>query len=219
MKPEDVLWIGGAQWAGKSTVANLLAARYPLIRYSYDYHDARSHSARARANPDRFPTLSAFLTALEADPDSVWVEPTPEAMAYQALRIFAERFEMVLEDIDALPGAANTLAEGWGLRPDLIAPHLRQSDRAVFLVPTEAFRERQLASVGRAKSMSTPGLRDPERAQRNRVERDRIIAADLVEQATRLGLPVIVVDGSENAGQVAARVEAQFRPYLPTWLY
>jgi adenylylsulfate kinase-like enzyme len=26
-----VLWIGGAQWAGKTTVAWLLARRYPLI--------------------------------------------------------------------------------------------------------------------------------------------------------------------------------------------
>jgi hypothetical protein len=39
---ENVLWVGGAQWAGKSTVAMLLTARYPLLRYAYDYHDARS---------------------------------------------------------------------------------------------------------------------------------------------------------------------------------
>src|SRR5580765_1503362 len=219
MKLEEVLWIGGAQWAGKSTVANLLAARYPLVRYAFDYHDARSHSERAKASPNRFPAFNTFLAALDIDPDSVWADPAPEAMAEHALRIFAERFELVLEDIVALPEGTRLLAEGWGLRPNLIVPYLPSSEHAVFLVPTDEFREQQLATVARAGSLGITELRNPERAQRNRVERDRILAADVVEQATRLGLPVIHVDGSEHEGQVATRVETQFRPHLPTWLY
>ena len=35
----NALWIGGGQWAGKSTVARLLARRYGLTAYHYDYQD------------------------------------------------------------------------------------------------------------------------------------------------------------------------------------
>lgn len=57
------------------------------------------------------------------------------------------------------------------------------------------------------------------RAQRNRVERDRVLADDVAERAVALNLPLIVVDGSENEAAIAARVAKQFRPYLPNWLY
>ena len=216
---DQVLWIGGAQWAGKSTVSIILAARYPVVRYAYDYHDARSHSARARTDPLRYPTFSAFLDALDSDPDSVWSDPSPEQMAQQMVVIFQERFEMVLQDLAALPEESSVLAEGWGLRPDLIAPHIKSPNRTVFLVPSDAFRQRQLAALERAKAPGTLGLRDPERAQRNRVARDGLLAADVVARATQLRLPIIEVDGQEDVQAVTARVEEGFRPYLPAWLY
>lgn len=40
------LWIGGDQWTGKSTIARLLADRYGLTAYHYDYHDARAYNDR-----------------------------------------------------------------------------------------------------------------------------------------------------------------------------
>jgi hypothetical protein len=42
----DALWIGGGQWAGKSTVARILALRHGLTAYHYDYQDARGHDDR-----------------------------------------------------------------------------------------------------------------------------------------------------------------------------
>src|SRR5687768_13704215 len=41
-----VLWIGGGQWAGKSTVARILAVRHGITAYHYDYHDGRGHDDR-----------------------------------------------------------------------------------------------------------------------------------------------------------------------------
>ena len=197
----------------------MLAARYPLVVYAYDYHDARSHSARAKADAVRFPAFNALLDALDSDPDSVWSRPSPEQLAKQALAVFGERFQMVLDDLAALPAETCVLAEGWGLRPDLVVPHLGSPDHAIFLVPSESFRRRQLEALGRAKRLSTPGLRDPAQGQRNRIERDRLLAADVVAQALRLDLPLLDVDGTEDEMTVAGRVEAQFRPFLPTWLY
>ena len=216
---DQVLWIGGAQWAGKTTVARLLAARYPLVVYAYDYHDARSHSARARADADRFPAYNAFLAALDDDPDRVWSDPSPKQMAERELAVFRERFQMVSEDLSALPEATPVLAEGWGLRPDLVAPHLAAPEKAIFLVPTESFRQSQLDALGRAKRISVGGLREPARAQRNRIERDRLLAEDVVARANALGLPTLEVDGIENPLSVSERVGKQFRPFLPDWLY
>jgi hypothetical protein len=208
-----------AQWAGKSTVANLLAGRHPIVRYAYDYHDARSHSDRARAHPDRYPAFNSFLADLDADPDRAWVDPSPIEMAERARSIFAERFEMTLDDLAALPDGVSVIAEGWGLRPELVAPQLADPAEAVFLVPSDDFRRRQLEGMERARALSTGGLSNPERAQENRVERDRILAADVVERAAALGLPVVTVDGSLDSHAVTTMVEDQFRPFLPEWIY
>jgi hypothetical protein len=214
-----VLWIGGAQWSGKTSVAQLLAVRHPLLLYAYDYHDARSHADRSRADSARFPRRHAFLAALDRDPDDVWVTPAPDVMAADALRSFRERFEMVLEDLAALPAGVPVLAEGWGLRPDLIAPLLDDARRAVFLVPSEDFRQQQLCALPRAGLFPVSGVSDPDRAQRNRIERDRLLARDVVESANRLGLRVIIVDGNRSVAEVAEMVEGQFRPFLPPWRY
>ncbi len=214
-----VLWVGGAQWAGKSTVAQLIAARYGLILYAYDFHDARSHADRARQQPDRFPHHHRWLTDLARGPNSVWLTPTPAEMADAALLAFAERFAMVLDDLAALPPCATILAEGWGLRPALIAPLLPDRQRAVFLLPGESFRRQQLAALPRAGALAVPGLNDPERAQRQRLERDRLLAQDVEQSARELGLRLIVVDGTRNAAEIAADVEQQFQPFLPVWIY
>jgi hypothetical protein len=217
---DRVLWIGGAQWAGKTSVAQLLAVRHPLILYAYDYHDARSHAERSLASPERFPNRYAYLTTLERDPDALWVRPSPEEMAESALLSFRERFEMVLEDIAALPPGAPVLAEGWGLRPELVAPYLRSSRQAIFLVPGDQFLQRQIEIVARAAGFN-PDFRvsDPARAQHNRLARNRLLARDVVDSAERLGLRVLIVDGSLDLVDVVALVEEHFRALLPRWRY
>jgi dienelactone hydrolase len=47
------------------------------------------------------------------------------------------------------------------------------------------------------------------------VERDRLIAADMVESARELGLRTVVVDGSGTVDDLAALVADHFAPFLP----
>src|SRR4051794_33350391 len=85
-----VLWLGGGQWAGKTTVATLLCARYPLVRYAYDYHDARAHADRSRAYPERYPRRHAWIAADDGgDRDANWVRPEPDEMADTTRQTFA----------------------------------------------------------------------------------------------------------------------------------
>lgn len=215
-----ILWLGGAQWAGKTTTATLLSVRYPLLRYSYDYHDARAHADRSRANPERYPYRHAWIAADDAgDRDANWVRPEPGQMAETTRRTFAERLPMVLDDLAAMPAGGTILAEGWGLRPEFVAPLIESPRQAIFLVPTEEFRQHQLRTMPRARIFSIKGVSDPERARRNRIERDRLLAEDVVEQADKLGLRVVHVDGTRDENQMVALVEEHFKPFLPAWVY
>lgn len=197
------LWIGGGQWAGKSTVARLLAVRHGLTAYHYDYHDARGHFDRRIARGE----------SVERDPDRNWVRRAPEEMAADARAIFALRFEWTLDDLRALDSPRPLIAEGWGLRPEFVVPLLDSPRRMIVMVPTEEFQRHQAATLPRAGSISHE-VSDPERAQQNRLARDRLLAQDAGARARELSVRVLEVDGSRETEEVADQVADHFRPYL-----
>jgi hypothetical protein len=204
----QALWIGGGQWAGKSTVARILAVRRGLTAYHYDYHDARGHNDRriaARVQLGQPPTPT--------DPDKVWVHPSPEAMATDTIAGFPTRFEWALDDLRALVSGRPILAEGWGLRPELVAPIIDSPRRMIIMVPTEDFRRHQLRTLPRAGTLSAE-VSDQERAQQNRLARDRLVADDAVRTACEHGMFVIKVDGSVGAEGIADIVADRYSPYL-----
>ncbi|WP_377267957.1 hypothetical protein [Peterkaempfera sp. SMS 1(5)a] len=203
------LWIGGGQWAGKSTVARLLACRYGLTAYHYDYHDARAHNDRRIAR-----LVRAGEPFADPDPEDVWVRTTPEEMAAATLAGFPARFAWALDDLRALVSGRPVVAEGWGLRPELVAPVLDSARRMVVMVPTPEFRARQLRELPRAAGLSQR-VSNPARAQANRLGRDRLVAEDAVRRAHELGVRVIEVDGSQDAAAVAETVADHFSPHLP----
>jgi hypothetical protein len=202
------LWIGGGQWAGKSTVARILALRYGLTAYHYDYHDARGHEDRRIARRVR---LGEPVSG--PDPEQDWVNTTAEQMAADTLAGFPVRFEWALDDLRALISGRPVIAEGWGLRPDLVAPVIDSPSRMVVMVATPEFRLKQARELPRAAGIGHP-VSDRDRAQRNRLGRDKLVADDAVRTAHRLGIPVIEVDGSLGADAVADLVAARFRVYL-----
>ncbi|MGW4407249.1 hypothetical protein ACWEJ6_24710 [Nonomuraea sp. NPDC004702] len=204
----NALWIGGGQWAGKSTVARVLAIRYGLTAYHYDYHDARAHNDRRIARRVRLGEPTA-----DPDPETVWVNTTPQEMADETLAGFPARFEWALDDLRGLVSGRPVVAEGWGLRPELVAPIIDSPCRMIVMVPSEAFRQRQLRELPRAGSLRLQ-VSDPERAQENRLARDRLVADEAVRSACRLGIRVLEVDGSDDAEVVADTVADHFSSYL-----
>ncbi|MEV6239686.1 hypothetical protein [Lentzea sp. NPDC051838] len=197
------LWIGGAQWAGKSTVARILALRHGITAYHYDYHDARAHNDRRIARGEPLPS----------SPDDLWVHTTPEDMAARTLAGFPIRFGWALDDLCALVSGRPILAEGWGLRPELVAPLVDSPRRMVVMVPAPEFREHQIRRLPRAAALGAQ-VSDPARGQQNRLDRDRLVAEDAVLRARELGIRVIEVDGTRDAEAVADTVSDHFSPYL-----
>ena len=203
------LWIGGAQWAGKSTVSRIIAARYGMTAYHYDYHDARGHLERRAARRARGTGLPYAEPAGPA-----WDVSSPAELAEQSLASFAERFEFVLDDLRALVSPLPLLAEGFGFRPEVLAPLLDAPDRMIIMVPTEEFRQHQISTLPRAGSLSVE-VGDPVRGQANRVDRDRLLAEHAVRAAHEQGVRVLEIDGSLDAEAVADEVAIHFAAYLP----
>jgi hypothetical protein len=202
----DALWIGGGQWAGKSTVARILAARFALTAYHYDYHDARGHLdrrivARQRAAAAAQPETLDLAACLDAVDFEDYVRKSPERLAF------------VFDDLRGLTGARPVLAEGWGLRPEVIAPLLDSPDRMIVMVPTQEMRALQLRTMPRVQALAS-ATSDPQLAQANRVARDRILADDAASAARAHGVRVLEVDGSQDAEAVADSVAGHFARYL-----
>ncbi|MEU4240197.1 hypothetical protein [Actinoplanes sp. NPDC026619] len=76
-------------------------------------------------------------------------------------------------------------------------------------VPTDEWRRHQAATLPRAARIGHH-LSGQARATAARIERDRLIDQDAVDQARRLGIRVIEVDGSRPAEVIAAEVAGHF---------
>jgi hypothetical protein len=197
-----VLWIGGGTGAGKSSVAIALAERYGLERYNYDWHDSRDHTDRTRA--DRHPHRAAFLAMTL---DERWVLRPPRDMADETIRSFRERFEMVIEDLLAMPESPPVIADGFGLLPELVHPVIASPRQAIFLLPTPEFRVTALENRG---WRTIEGTSDPDRARANRLARDALLTEHIGESAARLGLSTIVVDGARALHEMVTDVTKHF---------
>ena len=117
------------------------------------------------------------------------------------------------DDLRALVSPRPILADGWGLRPELVAAVTESTRRMVVMVPTEEFRQHQLRHLPRAATFFHE-VSDPDRAQRNRLERDRLVAEDAVRKAHRHNVRVIEVDGTTAPESVADTVSAHWSPFL-----
>ena len=210
-----VLWIGGPPDAGKTSVATLLARKNHLPVYHFDRHEL-DHIARA--DPKRHPALHALGSSLkELDErawcDEHWVRRPVEEMARSAIASWSERVDLAVEDLLAMPADRPIIAEGPGFFPEVILPLLSSPRQASWLVPTTAFK--RASHRRRGKTAFRSETSDPDRACRNHVERDLLITEHYRRAARELGLPLIEVDGSRSAEEVAALVEACFAPWLP----
>jgi adenylate kinase family enzyme len=202
-----VLWIGGATDSGKSPLAQKLAERerYPLQIYHYDQHDIAHHQRLAEA----LPTYQAFI---KASLDERWVDPEPEELFQRALSSFRDRFPMVIEDLLAYPSDRQIIAEGFGLLPDLLAPLLTRPEQALWLVPTEAFK--QASMQRRGKPNFGPQISNREKAKMNLIQRDKLLAAYITEQVQKYGFTLYEVDEANSLDEMVNKIEHHFASVL-----
>jgi hypothetical protein len=86
-----------------------------------------------RSTPEDAPYLQQFLAM---DMDQRWVHRSPQVMLEEFHWYRGEAFDLMVEDLVALPADRGVVAEGFRLLPELVAPLLPDLRRAVGLLPT-----------------------------------------------------------------------------------
>jgi hypothetical protein len=129
------------------------------------------------------------------DMDERWVNRSPETMLETFHWFRGEGFGLIVEDLLRRPAEPGVIAEGFRLLPRLVQPLLAEPGHAVWLLPTPGFRRAAFARRGSLWQIAGQ-TSDPERALGNLLERDRMFTERLRDQARRLELRVIEVDGT-----------------------
>jgi 2-phosphoglycerate kinase len=197
---QHIYWIGGGSGAGKSTTARRIAAQHGLHVYSTD--DMMADHAR-RSSPDDCPLLHSFMAM---DMDERWVNQSPQTMLDTFHWFRGEGFNLIIEDLLGLPRERGVIVEGFRLLPHLVKPLLSEATRAVWLLPSPAFRQAVIESRGGSAWAFLARTSDPKRALRNLLERDRMFTDILREETVHLGLPAIEVDTTMSEDDLAAQV-------------
>ena len=202
-EPPHVLWVGGSPCAGKSTLAAILADRHDLAHYHCD--EALATHVR-RAAPLAYPMMHKLTNTSW---NGLWMRPV-EVMIREELAFYREEFPLVLADLRRFPAAAPVVAEGTALLLELVAPHLSDPHRTVWLVPSAEFQ--------RAHYARRPWIHDilrqcddPARAFENWMRRDIGFADTVERQAKERRLQVLRIDGALDVEALATTVERWFR--------
>lgn len=165
----------------------------------------------ARTTPADAPLLHAFMAM---DMDERWLNRSPHVMFNTFHGFHGEGFDLVVEDLLALPRKPPILVEGFTLLPRLVAPLLSGPGEAVWFVPTPEFRRAAFDSRGSTWDIPRQ-TSDPERALANLLDRDQLFTDDIRCEATTLDLPVIEVDLGLSVDELVNRVAAVLRLALP----
>lgn len=198
-----VYWLGGGSGAGKSVVARRLASQHGLRLYATD--DVMSDHARRSTSQDT-PHLARFMAM---DMDERWVDRPPETMLETFHSFRGEGFDLIVEDLLALPNDPPVVAEGFRLLPHLVKPLVASPVHALWLLPTPDFRQAALVTRGSLWTIAGK-TNDPERALRNLLERDRMFTDGLHRETKRLDLRAITVDMTMTEDDLAGQVQLAF---------
>jgi len=181
----------------------MLAERFGVNHYSTDAA-LTVHTERLGAS--EAPLLERLRSM---SPDERWVQRDPTTMYATFPWFHGEGFDLIVEDLQAMPRDRPLLVEGFRLIPHLVAPHLSNPKHAVWLVPTPEFR-RAAFSGRRGADAFWLQTSDPDRALSNLLDRDRIFSDEIVRDAFESHLEVLLVDGSQTVEIMVIELASHF---------
>lgn len=198
-----VFWLGGSPCAGKSSISEILAARFDLHLYRVD--EAFEVHAQ-RFDPVLHPALAEWHASSW---NQRWMKPT-ESLVEDVIACYREHFTMILEDIRSLPRDKPILVEGTALLPGQVARVLADRSRAMWVVPAADF-QREHYSRREWVCRVLEQCDSPEAAFHNWMERDAGFARWVTAEAGELGFELLRVDGRHTIEENALTVAAHFR--------
>lgn len=194
--------LGGSPCSGKSSIAEQLAQEFRLAYYKVDDHEPE-HAARC--DPARHPVMHRLK---QMSWEEIWMRPVQEQVD-EEFAYYRERFEMIVEDLQAFDPETPLILEGAAYLPELLAQNNADPQRVIFLVPSREFQYqyyRQRPWIhGILKECS-----DPEQAFDNWMMRDHLFGQTLLAQAKARRYTTLLVDGTLTLEEQYAWVKANF---------
>lgn len=188
----NIYWIGGSPCAGKTTISEIIGQEFGWQVYHIDRH---IESYLKRADEYKHPNLSYYrkiglrnFLLLDA-----------ETQLESVIGMSHEQFAFILEDIAELDDNRPILVEGANLLATDILNQGASAQHCQWMIPTQTF---QLEVYPKRGSWVQDVLRhhfEPDEAIiafENWMERDAMMATWTANEAHRLNINVITVDGS-----------------------
>ena len=195
--------LGGSPCSGKSTIAEMLAAKYGFQYYRADDHDP---AHMQRSHPDRQPVMFRIS---KMSWEEIWSRP-PSELLKDALTFYQESFPFILDDLCQLELNKPVILEGAAFLPDLVNQHLVNRHNIVYMIPTIEFQHHHYSQRPWIQEILKK-CHDPRQAFDHWMKRDALFAQEVIRQATAHGFRVILVDGSIDIQIQFRAIQTQFR--------
>lgn len=199
--------LGGSPCSGKSTLAEMLSARFNLQYYKVDDHE-REHVKRS--HPDKHPTI---YKVLKMSSNENFMRPVAEQVQ-EEFEFYRERFGMILEDLAAYDPGKPIILEGAAYLPELMAEIEMEPKRVLYLVPTKEFQVEHYRKRSWIKYLLN-ACDDPETAFSNWMKRDHLFGVKILRQAKAFGFKSILVDGGISIVAQFEQIARYFRLTKP----
>jgi len=141
--------------------------------------------------------------------DEIWGRPV-EVLLQDEIAAYREEWDMIVNDLLALPDDLPVIAEGAALLPERVQGVFSERRHAIWIVPTEAFQRETYARRGEWVGEILAQCAQPERSFEHWMARDAAYARWVSREARRLGLRVLTISGERSIDENAAIVEAHF---------
>lgn len=198
-----VFWLGGSPCAGKSSIGEVLAARFCLDVYHVD--EAFEVHAQ-HLDSSLHPTLTKWRASSW---EQRWMQPV-ESLVRDVIACYQEHFTLILADILSMPKDRPLLVEGTALLPRQVAGVLVERSHAMWVVPTAGFQREHYARREWVSEVLEQ-CDNSEAAFHNWMERDAEFARWVTTEVDELGLELLRVNGGRTMEENALTVASHFQ--------
>lgn len=200
----NIYYIGGSPCSGKSTVTEILAAKYHLFYFKVDDFIDKYLKMGASKGYE----ICKKQDSLRAD--EIWMRE-PVLQCQEELLYYKETFAFVLEDLMQIK-EKDIITEGAAYLPELMRKLNISNNRYISITPTRDF---QISHYKKREWISfvLEGCSDKEKAFSNWMERDILFAKEVQKQCIKENYVSIINDGSIEIEEYVHRIAAHFGLY------
>lgn len=196
--------LGGSPCSGKSTIAEILSAKYGFQYYKADDHEV-NHMQHSTL--DLQPVMFKYS---KMSWDMIWSQPA-EKLLHDEIEYYRERFPFILNDLNQHHLETPVILEGAAFLPELIRQYPVKHENVIFMIPTVEFQLNRYAHRPWIQSILN-ACNDPKQAFENWMKCDALFGEEVNRTARNCDFRVIWVDGSISIERQFISIEAQFMP-------